>query len=110
MELQKHFDLEEYVSRIKLSDNVLYHLQDTSQSFEEYFKVLSNYGNYAIYFWIDSLYRELAASSKMEGDFVSFAQFQNDLYFSRLDISHNRIHELHNIFVPTEKKNIETVK
>lgn len=103
MELQKYFNLEEYVSKIKLSDKVLFHLQDTSESFDDYFKEISKYGNYAIYFWIDSLYRELIASSKMEGEMLSFERI-NDLYFSRLNINNNRIHELHDIFIPNVKK------
>ena len=103
MELQKYFSLEEYVSRIKLSDQVLFHLQDTSKAFDDYFKEISKYGNYAIYFWIDSLYRELIASSKMEGEILSFERI-NDLYFSRLNITNNRIHELHDIFIPSEKR------
>ena len=102
MELQKYFSLEDYVSKIKLSDQVLFHLQDTSESFDDYFKEISKYGNYAIYFWIDSLYKELIASSQMEGDMVSFERI-NDLYFSRLNITHNRIHELHDIFIPSDK-------
>ena len=37
MALQKYFSLEDYVSKIRLSDQVLFHLQDTSESFDDYF-------------------------------------------------------------------------
>ena len=76
MELQKYFNLEEYVDKIELTDQVLAHLQSTSKSFDEYFKILSQYGKYAIYFWIDSLYKELIASSEIEGDLISLLQMR----------------------------------
>lgn len=101
MELTKYFDLEEYIDKIELTDKVLLHLQRTSRSFDEYFRILSKFGKYAIYFWLDSLYKELIASSEMEGDLISLERFNNDIYFSRLAISTNRIHELHKIFVPS---------
>ena len=100
MELQKYFNLEEYVDKIELTDQVLAHLQSTSKSFDEYFKILSQYGKYAIYFWIDSLYKELIASSEIEGDLISLERFNNDLYISRFAISHSRIYDLHKIFIP----------
>mgnify|MGYP003442597621 CR=1 FL=1 len=39
----KYFDLLEYVSKIKVSDKVLFHLKETNENFEEYLKVLRLY-------------------------------------------------------------------
>ena len=48
MELQKYFNLEEYVDKIELTDQVLAHLQSTSKSFDEYFKILISNSRFII--------------------------------------------------------------
>ena len=44
LERVKYFNIEEYIDRIKLSSDVLYHVEDTSKAFEEYIKFLSSGG------------------------------------------------------------------
>ncbi len=96
----KYFDLLEYVSKIKLTDKVLLHLDDTSSNFEQYIKTLAkicNYSDYAaLYYWLDQNYHELVASGKIENKKVSNIElFKSDLFFESLNINHERIKAIH---------------
>ena len=60
-----YFPLEEYVKRIRVSDFVLEHMEDTNHQFDAYLKLLSQYDNYSIiYYFIDSLSNEIKSSHK----------------------------------------------
>ncbi len=96
----KYFDLLEYISKIKLTDKVLYHLEDTSKSFEQYMKLLAqlcDYNNYAsLYYWLNQNYNDLVASNKIENkDLYNTDLFKSNLFFDKLTISHERIKHIH---------------
>lgn len=94
----RYFSLEEYISRIKLSDNLLYHLEDTLESFEEYLSLLSRYENKEIIsYWIMLAHSELRASQEIEREkFNESIIADRGILFDSLNINHKRIHELHN--------------
>ena len=59
----EYFDLEEYVSRIKLSSSLLGHLEETNHEFDNYMKKLAQYDEkYIVDYWIFLLYNELRAN------------------------------------------------
>ena len=75
MEIIKHdvareinyFDLEDFVSNIHLSKNVLEHMQETNLNFDKYFKKLSKYDDeFQLYFWISLAYDEIKNSNFVE--------------------------------------------
>ena len=58
-EYVSYFPLEEYVDKIKLNSNLLYHLEDTNKEFDSYMKKLATYDtDYIIKYWIYNLYEE----------------------------------------------------
>lgn len=58
------FHLQDYISKIKLTDNTLFHLEETNRNFDDYFKKLSEVDKNAIlYYWIDSLKKEIKYSN-----------------------------------------------
>ena len=62
----KYFSLEEYLERIKLQDDLLFHLEDTSKDFDDYIKLLSIYDDEEIInYWIDLVHQELKASQNI---------------------------------------------
>lgn len=63
-----YFPLEEYIERIKLLPDVLVHLNDTSNDFDEYMKkLIHNYDEeYIVDFWIYYQYEELMSSKRIE--------------------------------------------
>lgn len=96
----KYFDLLEFVSKIKLTDSVLYHVEQTSCSFEEYINTLAkfcDYDDYAmLYYWLDSNHTELKLSSELENHIFSNSDlFNSGLFFEKLSISHERIKRIH---------------
>lgn len=96
----KYFDLLEYVSKIKVSDKVLFHLKETNENFEEYLKNLAKYTNYddyaVLYYWLDQNLKELKQSSKIENAcFYNKELIQSDLFFEKLSINHERIKRIH---------------
>ena len=100
-----YFPLEEYVKNIKIEENVLNHMEDTSQKFDEYLKKLSEYGNYSIlYYWLDSLYNEIIFSNNIENHRIARSLIFNDeVFFESLNISHNRIKQIHKYITEDDK-------
>ncbi len=101
------FSLEEYIKRIKIEDFVLEHMEETNKVFDEYFKCLSKYDNYSvIYYWIDSLAKEMKCSQAIEKHYSHNMDILRDnVFFDTLQMSHSRIKKLHQ-FV-TEADEIE---
>lgn len=99
-----YFELEEYVSRIILLPKLLEHLESTNCEFDKYMKKLSTYDeDYIINYWIYLLYQELKYSQKIENtkfDITTLAD--KSVFFDTLNITHKRIHELHNFAVEKE--------
>lgn len=96
----KYFNLLEYVSKIKLRDSVLFHLEDTGQNFEKYLKTLvrlCDYDDYVIlYYWLDQTITELRKSAQIENhQFTNIDLFNGNLFFDKLSISHERIKKIH---------------
>ena len=106
LERVKYFNLEEYISRIHLCKDTLYHVESTSNEFEKYIKFLSNY-NYAtiLNHLIDSFKHEIQFSNLVERHLVRPEDVnQNNVYFDSLSMSHNRIKQLHS-FVQDGEEN-----
>lgn len=105
----KYFDLEEYVSRIKLTTKLLEHLESTNCDFDNYMKQLSNYDEeFIINYWIYLLYQELKSNQKIENNQFNITTLvDKSVFFDTLNISHKRIHELHNFVI---EKDIESGK
>lgn len=105
MEIIKHdvakeinyFDLEEFVNKIKLNRNVLEHMQETNLNFDKYFKNLAKYDDeFQLYFWISLAYDEIKNNNFVENHkFKDFDLTEKNLFFDSLNISNNRIHNIH---------------
>lgn len=88
----QYFNLLEFVSKIKLNDNVLYHMEETGLNFEKYLNTLFNYcnaDNYSIVLYLlDLASKELKQSSLLENknSHETYA-VDNTLFFDKLSIS-----------------------
>ena len=96
-----YFSLSDYVDKIVLSPDLFEHLQDTNHDFIEYLKKIAKYDeNYIVDYWIYLQYRELSYNQKIENiEFDKINLLDNSIFFNTLNISHKRIHELHNFAV-----------
>lgn len=102
----KYFSLEEYISRIKLTDNLLYHLESTSASFDEYIKLLSTYDDEEIInYFIWTVHQELRANQGLENSKLNENALSNTgMFFTSLNITHKLIHELHNFIMKSSNE------
>ena len=93
----EYFSLEEYVDRIRISDDVLFHMEDTNKSFDKYLKKIAQYSDYSvIYYWLDSLSKEIKSSQAIENHFINpMTILKNDIFFDNKQMSHTRIKRLH---------------
>lgn len=93
-----YFPLEEYVDKIKLVDDLLFHLEDTNREFDEYMKLISYYaGEEIINYWIQMAQLEFKANNDIERTKFNAAVLQEKgVLFDKLSISHKRLHDLHN--------------
>ncbi len=96
----KYFNILEFVSKIKLNDNVLYHMEETGLNFEKYLKILFNYSNEndssIILYLLNLTSTELKQSSLLENQTAHDTYTIDDhLFFDRLSISHERIKDIH---------------
>jgi Fic family protein len=92
-----YFSLAEYVDRIRLCDDIFYHVEDTSKSFESYIKFLSAYDyDIIIKHLIDSFTTEIQYSNLVERHLVRPEEInKNNVFFDSLAMSHQRIKQLH---------------
>lgn len=97
----KLFELEEYVSRIKLLPRLLEHLESTNRDFDDYMKKLAQYKDVDIInYWVFLLYNELKYNQKIENTKFNIATLADkSVFFDTLNITHKRIHELHNFVI-----------
>ena len=102
----KYFSLEEYISSIKLTDNLLYHLESTSASFDEYIKLLSTYDDEEIInYFIWTVHQELRANQGLENSKLNENALSNTgVFFTSLNITHKLIHELHNFIMKSSNE------
>jgi hypothetical protein len=108
LERVKYFNLEEYIDRISLSSDVLYHVEETSKAFEEYIKFLSNYPDTVILdHMINSFRNEMDYSNKVERHLIRPEEIQkNNVFFDSLAMNHQRIKQLHQ-FVQEDQDNFK---
>ena len=104
----KYFSLEEYIGRIHLCKDTLYHVESTSNKFEEYIKYLSSFNYQTLLdFLIDSFKIELEYSNKVERHLIKPEDIdKNDVFFDSLTMSHSRIRQLHK-FVQKDEDNFQ---
>ena len=97
LERVKYFELEDYINNIKLEKYLLEHLDETSAQFDKYLKYLLQYDSYAaIYYLIDSFNKEVRASQAIENIYrKNNLMFDESVFFDTLNISHSRIHKIH---------------
>lgn len=96
----KYFNIMDFVSNIQLSDNLLFHLEETGEKFEEYIKTLTKYCDYddyaILFYWLDQALKEMKLSAELENHkFKNVDLFNSDLFFDKLSISHERIKHIH---------------
>lgn len=103
-EYVSYFSLEEYVNKIKLDTNLLYHLEDTNTSFDEYMMALAKYDKeYIVKYWIYSLYEELKYNQNIEhSTFDAKGLTERNIYFETFNISHKALHNIHNFVTEHE--------
>lgn len=98
------FDLIDYVERIKILPNVREHLKYTNEEFVEYMKKIAQLDgdNILIYLFL-SLYQELVSNQEIENQkFDIYSLADRAPFFDTLNISHKRIHQLHNFVIAEE--------
>jgi len=100
-----YFSLLEYVDKIKLIDQLLFHLEDTNKEFDEYMRLLSYYAEEEIInYWIHATQQELRANHDIESSiFNSEILQEKGVFFDKLSISHKRIHDLHNFVMSSSE-------
>ena len=111
---EKHtefFEIGDFVSKIKLSKNVLLHAQDTGEEFEKYLEELAHFSDNndytMMYYWLDAAARELHQSVEVERNtFGNKEMLSRDLFFDSLNISHERLKKLHRFVC--EYSNVKT--
>lgn len=96
----EYFNLMEYIDKIKISDKLMYHAEETGQQFEEYIKTLKKYcdnDDYAmLFYWLDQNAKELRSSSKLENHvFTCSDLYGSGLFFEKMSINHERIKRIH---------------
>ena len=108
LERVKYFELQEYIDRISITDEVMRHVEDTSKYFESYIKFLSAY-DYPVILdhLINSFTEEIKYSNKVEKHLLKPEDIdKNNVYFDSLSMSHHRIKELHK-FVQEDQENFK---
>lgn len=100
----KLFELEEYIDKIKLSPYILMRSEEVNRDFDKYMKKLAQYENEEIInFWVHSMYNELKYNQRIENTKFNIASLADrTVFFDTLNITHKRIHELHNFVIEKE--------
>ena len=102
----RYFSLEEYVKNIKVSNEVLEHLEYVEEEFDNYMKKLLSYDvDYITKYWIYLLYIEMKSSQKIENHpFDNIKDLSPELLVNNSVISHDRIHQIHDYAVLDDNK------
>ena len=97
LERVKYFDLNDYINKISLDENLLWHMEDTNEAFDKYLKELSNYSPYAVlYFLISSFRDEMVSSNKIENHLIDPLEItEKNMFIEGSAMSHKRIKDLH---------------
>ena len=101
----KYFNLFDYISKIKIDTSVLEHMEEINNKFDNYMKKISSYNsNDIVHLWLIQAAEELVNSSKIESHYVDRKELlKKNLFFDTLDISHQRIHDIHNFVLPEKQ-------
>ena len=104
LERVEYFPLEEYISRIKLNSNLLYHLEETSKDFDKYIKLLSSDDpDIVASFLINSFEKEIVDSNIIENHTSNYSKInENNIFYYTLNINHQRIKNLHKFALEKE--------
>lgn len=100
-----YFPISEYVENIKLESELLEHLEETNNSFDEYLKLLAKYDNYSIiYYWISQLSKEMKFTQVLEGSHYINPDMtlKSNVFFDNLQMNHTRIRRLHQFVTRSE--------
>ena len=105
------FEIGDFVSKIKLNNNVLSHAQDTGEVFEKYLEELAHFSDNndytMMYYWLDLAAKELRQSVKVERNtFGNKEMLSGNLFFDSLNISHERLKKIHRFVC--EYSNVKT--
>lgn len=92
-----YFPLDDYFSRIKLNDDVLFHLDDTNKDFDEYINKLKKFPPLTIlYFLINSFSNEIIDTNLIENHIIDPIEINNyNVFVKSLSMNNKRIKELH---------------
>lgn len=92
-----YFSLCEFVDKIRINSKVLEHMQETNLQFDNYFKKLAKLDDeFVLYYWISLAYEELKHNHYVENHRLSNFDFTvKNLFFDSMDVSHDRIHNIH---------------
>lgn len=102
----RYFSLIDYVNKIKISENVLLHLQDTEEEFNNYLKVLKKYDDKFISnYWIYLLYEAIKTSKTIENhDSDIIKDLPHDLLCDTTLITNDKIHKIHHYCLQEQNK------
>ena len=103
-----YFDIRDFIEKIKLEPYVLEHMEETNKEFDEYMKRIKRYDyDELIDFWLMKTAEELVSSYQIERHYIDKQQFlKQNLFFDTLDISHQRLHDIHNFVMENENSEI----
>lgn len=92
-----YFSLDEYFSRIKLNDDILFHLDDTNRAFDEYINKLKKFPPLTVlYFLINSFSNEIIDTNLIENHIIDPIEINNyNVFVKSLSMNNKRIKELH---------------
>lgn len=92
-----YFSLDEYFSRIKLNDDILFHLDDTNRDFDEYINKLKKFPPLTVlYFLINSFSNEIIDTNLIENHIIDPIEINNyNVFIKSLSMNNKRIKELH---------------
>ena len=102
----RYFSLEEYVNKIKISDSVKWHLEETEKEFINYIKKISRYDDkYINKYWIYLLYNEMKFNQNIENyNLHNIDKIPDRLLSNNLVMTNSKIHELHDIIMQGTNK------
>lgn len=104
------FEINDFIDKIKLSDNVLEHVEETSSEFEKYLEKLAYFSEYddytMMYYWLDAAKKEIRQSIKVENNsFGNMDLLEHDLFFDKMSISKERIKNIHKFVCESSEVN-----
>ena len=106
LERVKYFNINDYVDKIKLSSDLLCHLEDTNREFDEYIKLLQNLDKGNVAQFIKYAFQdEIKKSNLIESHIIDPHDIDDkDIFYNSLSISDKRIKEMHKFATGENKK------